>query len=391
MKRALVFAGLGFFAVLAEIAAPLQARAQILQAESKSIHSQILGEDRTVFVSLPASYSRGADRYPVVYLPDADFNFAHTQTSAQLLARNRIIPPLIVIGVTNPDRTRDLYATQADFKHNGRTIRFPNSGKADQFLAFVERELIPWVDRTYRTSDLRILAGYSAGGNFALHAMRTKPGLFQAILAGSPWLAWDDHRERKELVPFLGISTPRVRAVFLTYANEGAVMQSDVEALVSVLRQRTDSSVRWASRSYPDETHDTGVLKAFYDGLRMLFDGYDYPRDPSTNLLNGSLEKMDAHYSRFGARLGVSFAPPEVLVNELGYRDLAAGRHELAIASFRFNVDRHPASANAWDSLGEGLERAGKADEARACYRKAVALAEAQRDPRLDTYRRRLK
>ena len=106
-----------------------------------------------------------------------------------------------VVGVTNPDRVRDLYATRADFKYNARTIPFPTSGKADQFLAFVERELIPWVERTYRTSDLRILAGHSAGGNFALHAMRTKPGLFQAIVAASPWLAWDDHRERKELVP----------------------------------------------------------------------------------------------------------------------------------------------------------------------------------------------
>lgn len=187
MKGRLLRTSLGLFAILAEMAAPAPAGAQILQAESKSIHSEILGEDRTVFVSLPNSYSRGTDRYPVVYLTDA---------------------------------------------------------------------------------------------------------------------------------------------------SEGEEMQSNVEALLSVLSQRADSSVRWASRSYPDETHDAVVLKSFYDGLRMIFDDYEYPRHPETYLLMGSLADMNAHYSSFGARLGVPFGTPEGLVNE---------------------------------------------------------LAEAQRDPNLDTYRKRLR
>jgi hypothetical protein len=53
-------------------------------------------------------------------------------------------------------------------------------------------------------------------------------------------------------------------------------MKPDVDALVAVLRQRGDSSVHWVAREYPDETHDTDVLKSFYDGLRMIFSGYEY-------------------------------------------------------------------------------------------------------------------
>ena len=266
---------LGWLVVLAAAINTPEAGAQLLPpAASITLHSRALGEDRTVFVAVPESYERGAGRYPVVYLTDANWNFAHTRSSAQLLARNRIIPEVIVVGMTNPDRTHDLYATRADFTRDGQTIRFPTSGKADQFLEFVSRELIPWVERSYRTSELRILAGHSAGGNFALHAMRTKPDLFQAVIAASPWLAWDEKRELKELIPFVSSPALRVRALFLSHAAETADMKPDVDALVAALRQRGDSSVRWVAREYPEETHDTDVLKSYYDGLRMIFARY---------------------------------------------------------------------------------------------------------------------
>src|SRR5260370_18347013 len=98
---------------------------------------------------------------------------------------------MIVIGVANTDRTRDLYATRADFKLNGRTIPFPTSGKSDRFLEFIAKELIPWAEARYRIVPLRILAGVSAGGNFALHASRTRSGPFYAMFASSPWLPSD--------------------------------------------------------------------------------------------------------------------------------------------------------------------------------------------------------
>jgi hypothetical protein len=122
--RSVVWPGL-----LGVVMSAAEAGAQLLSpARPVTLHSRILSEDRTVFVAVPESYARGATRYPVVYLTDADWNFAHTQSSAQLLARNRIIPEVIVVGVTNlRDRTRDLYATRADFTHNGRTIRLPRA------------------------------------------------------------------------------------------------------------------------------------------------------------------------------------------------------------------------------------------------------------------------
>jgi uncharacterized protein len=364
------------------------ASAIIPGGERLTLPSKILGENRTVFVSLPASYPRSVQSYPVLYLTDAQWQFEHTRATAAFLARNAIIPEMIIVGVTNPDRTRDLYATRADFKHNGRTIPFPNSGNADRFLEFFEKDLIPWIEGSYSVTPLRILAGHSAGGNFALHAMRVKPALFQAVMAARPWLAWDDHKELKYLVPFLASDKALTRTLFFTYADEGPEMKVDMDALASALRSRKDTSLRWDSGAYPNESHDSMVIKSYYDALRMIFAGWSYPRDPQTNFLQGSLDDVKAHYRRLGERLGFSPPPPEGIVNELGYQGLQLNNLDAALAAFRFNTEQYPQSANAWDSLGKAFERAGKKEEALTSYRKAVSVAEAKGDPNLESFRK---
>ena len=354
-------------------------------------HSKILGEERTVFISVPVSYAQGTQRYPVLYLTDAQFEFDQSRSSAAFLARNRLIPEVIVVGVTNNDRTSDFYATKADFKANGRTIPFPNSGHADQFLEFLEKELIPWVESAYRTVPLRILAGHSAGGYFALHAMRAKPGLFQAIIAASPWLAWDDARELKQLVPFLESAELKARALFVSYANEehqvGPEMEANVETVIRALRARKDASLRWASATYPQEDHESTSVKCYYDALRMVFADWPFPRDPQNKLM-GSLDDVQAHYARFGERLGYTPLPPEDLVNELGYQLLGIKALDQSLAAFRYNTETYPQSANVWDSLADALEQAGKTDDALASCRKAVSLAVANGDPSLESFRK---
>jgi predicted alpha/beta superfamily hydrolase len=362
------------------VAAICSAAAVIPAGEQLTLHSEILGEDRTIFVALPTSYATGTDRYPVLYLTDAQWQFAQTRTSAEFLARNGLIPEMIIVGITNPDRVHDLYATRADFKQGTRVIPLPTSGNGDQFLEFIAKEMIPWTEKAYRTSGLRIFAGHSAGGLFALHAMRVKPGLFQAVIAASPWLAWDDRKELTQLVRFLTSQQVQLRTLFFSYADEGAEMKANVEALSMALQSRGDSALRWNSRSYPEETHDSTVIKSYFDGLRMIFANYNCPRDPNTNMLLGSLDDLKSHFVKLSEQLGAPLNVPELLVNELGYDYLQTGRSEQALAIFRFNVERHPQSANAWDSLADGHERRGETTDALASYRKAVELAEAQRD-----------
>jgi enterochelin esterase-like enzyme len=56
--------------------------ATIAAAERLTLQSQVLGEERTVIVSLPASYTRSIQRYPVLYLTDAQWQFDQTRANA---------------------------------------------------------------------------------------------------------------------------------------------------------------------------------------------------------------------------------------------------------------------------------------------------------------------
>src|SRR2546429_496155 len=232
-----------------------------------------------------------------------------------------------------------------------------------------------------------MLAGHSAGGNFALHSMRVKPSLFQVVIAASPWLAWDDSKELKQLVPFLAGADLKTRVLFLTCGGEGPEMKAGIDTVTSALRTRHDSSLHWDFPVYPNETHDSVVIKSYFDALRMIFAGWSFPRDPNTNLLKGSLDDLKAHCAKFGERVGMPMLPPEATVNEFGYQLLRAGQIDSALAAFRFNAEAYSSSANVWDSLGDALDRAGKKDEALASYQKAVSLAEASGSPNLESFK----
>ena len=141
-------------------------------------------------------------------------------------------------------------------------------------------------------------------------------------MVASPWLAWDDHKELNQLLPFVRSTQLRLRALFVSWADEGAEMRADVDALTTALTSRTDASLRWRSAHYPDETHDSTGIKSYYDGLRMIFAGYNYPRDANTNLLVGSLDDVKSHSAKLGEQLGAPLGPPERIVNELGYQHM---------------------------------------------------------------------
>jgi predicted alpha/beta superfamily hydrolase len=108
------------------------------------------------------------------------------------------------VGIANTDRTRDLTPTHADIKNpDGTTVTaFPTSGGADRFLDFIQTEPIPEIEKRYRTAPYRIFAGHSVGGLLAIHALITRPDLFNAYIAVSPSLQWDNGHTLRQAQQF---------------------------------------------------------------------------------------------------------------------------------------------------------------------------------------------
>lgn len=377
---------LGLF--LAPSVAP--AAEPIVAGEAWAISSKVLGEDRNVVVSTPRGYERGSERYPVLYLTDGNAHLVHTRGTVDFLARNGLMPDVLIVAIANTDRTRDLTPTRG-FGHRPDGTPVPvESGGSARFLDFVEKELVPFVEAKYRTAPFRVFAGHSLGGLLALDALVERPGLFGASIAASPALSWDHDVILAKVADFLSGRKELRHALYVTMADEekGDAPPTRFDRLCRTLKKAKAEGFSWDAKRMEDEDHGSVVLRSHYDGLRFVFDGWRLPLDPRSHVFAGTPEDARKHWTKLSKRLGWEVTPPEGVLNQLGYRRLQEKDVKGALEWFRWNAALHPASANVHDSLGEALEAAGNPEEALASYGRAVELATKSGDPLLPAFTR---
>ncbi|HUO84795.1 MAG TPA: alpha/beta hydrolase-fold protein [Thermoanaerobaculia bacterium] len=278
MKRMKSVLTLGAVAVLS-IAATLLAlevfrdEPPVEGAIRQTTRSRLLGEEREYFVHLPEGYdSNPSQKYPVMVVLDGTSQSEHTAASAALMARIGLIPPTIVIAVPSVDgetRNRDYTPPDMRLDHDD-----PDSsmGSADRFLAHLERELIPEIDRKYRTARPRAIAGWSRGGLFVVYTQIEKPALFDAAFADSPALWRQEDRIVTRLERAFSASPPPEGFLFLSLGEaENDKMTSSFRHAVQVLERSAPPALRWRSYVSVKGTHESNPRLAMPVGLCALF------------------------------------------------------------------------------------------------------------------------
>jgi len=368
--------------------APIASAEPITIGETENLHSRILDEERTLMVSLPTGYEGGKATYPVVYLLDSRTRFHHTVGTIQALTRLGHVPPMIVVGITNTNRTRDLTPKwtrpmpEDEDLQPGRAQAAATGGGADTFLRFIREELIPHVEKSYRTAPFRILVGHSFGGLFAVHTFVTSPDLFQATLAISPSLWWDEGLSVEQAQNLFETRPALASHLYLTLADEGAEMLAEFKNMETLLRYRAPAGLAWQAHILDGEDHGTIPLPSVYAGLRAFFPRWQVPPFVQTE----GLVAIDDHYASLSSDYGYKIQTPEALINNLGYQALGTQDVEKAVEILRTNVQRYPSSANVYDSLGEAIEATGNLEEAFKLYSKAYELGVGRSDPNLTAY-----
>jgi predicted alpha/beta superfamily hydrolase len=343
----------------ADVVAP---PSHIISGQDLSIRSAVLNEARSLSIYLPDDYHISTARYPVLYVLDGGAYAAYVAETVRLLAFQRDIPPLIVVGIPNTNRVRDFSPFPL--------ANSPGSGGADAFLRFLSEELIPHMDAHYRTETYRILFGHSLGGSFTVYALFAQPTVFQAGLAVSPALYSDRGRLLRHLEGLLasGRGFP-TSYLWLSIGDEIAYAES-LAYLQAHLEKHQPAGLRWEAHEFLDETHGSIVMRSLDKSLKGLF--HDWP------LLISEIETgftaVLQHYQGLAEMLGYELPIPEALVNRLGYRALTADDVTQAIEIFQYNVTAYPASANVYDSLGEALLTNRQLEQAEANYRKSLVL-----------------
>ncbi|MEP6903584.1 MAG: alpha/beta hydrolase-fold protein, partial [Actinomycetota bacterium] len=233
------------------------------------INSLALGEERTILVRVPSNYELTDERFPVIYMTDA-----HPPQNAMMAgiieqqAWSGMMPEMILVGIQNTNRSRDL--TPTDDGKGGQV------GGASKFLQFIETEVIPLVEKNYRTQPFRIFAGHSLGGLFAVYAFAARPDLFNAYIAASPVLDWDKDYVIKLVEELFKQNKDWKKTMFISIGNEPDYVKG-FNAFQDLLKKAKPKNFEYEFREFKDENHASSVLPSYYAGLRKIFAGWTPP------------------------------------------------------------------------------------------------------------------
>lgn len=269
------------------VAALKTASAQEPAIINDSIFSKVLNEQRRIKICLPEGYKPGSDaKYDVIYLLDGEIHFDIFSFISKFARNEKLLPPLILVAIPNT-YTNEGNMRDRDFLPE-KTPENIKAGGANNFIAFIKNELIPFIDKKLPTSGDNSLFGHSLGGLFTFYVLLKEPGLFSTYYCSDPAFPWNDRRIINMARDTFKNTDKLNRTLWIngvedTYRNVG------IQKMDSVLKESAPQGLRWKISIYPKETHMSVRLKGIYDGLKYVYDGYNSRKLVEFHPNNGSL------------------------------------------------------------------------------------------------------
>jgi predicted alpha/beta superfamily hydrolase len=242
-------------------------------SELRKITSKIVaGQEYELHIMLPAGYKTADKKYPVVYVMDGQWDFPQVTGLYGQYYYDGFIPELMIVGVTwggehpNYDslRGRDYTPTNID--------GFPQTGGADQFLAFMKQELFPFIESNYKADGKnRTLMGCSAGGLFTMYTLFTQPDLFTGYATASPHFPWDNGVLYKYEQAFAKKRLLHPVSVYMT-VGDVELTRASFEKFSATMAARKYPSVRLQSKILEHTGHSGTKHETYARGLQYVFE-----------------------------------------------------------------------------------------------------------------------
>ena len=237
------------------------------------------GRDYRITVGVPDSYAQHPERrYPVLYVTDGYWDYKLLKSIIGGLVYDQVIPEIILVGIGYPGEAPDYGRLRrwdltpvSDSPEDDANLG--ESGHAAEFLAVLEREIIPFVEKRYRAdASYRVVGGSSLGGLFALYVLFTKPALFAAYIAPSPAVPYAAGWVLRQEEAFAKAGKPLAARLFMTVAEKEqpwwvyAVKKFDAQ-----LRARAYPGLKYEFRIVDGEGHSGTKPESFNRGVRFAF------------------------------------------------------------------------------------------------------------------------
>jgi predicted alpha/beta superfamily hydrolase len=363
-----------------------------------SLYSDVLSESRQIYIQFPDSYDPTSNqKYPVAYILDGEM-FLPTVHNVQSFYSGGYTPEMVLVGLSNANnRTRDLTTSEIKEMY-GMPYKYEN-GKAEQFAKFIEKELIPYVEKKFPVTKYRTLIGHSYGGLFTIYTLLNHPHLFANYLAIDPSLDWDNQNLLKEAKKVLATKDYKNKSLFMSLggqlhrqdytitidnvmedASDHSLFARSNITFSNLLKQNTKNGLSFNWKFYPKDLHGTVPFPSIHDGLISLFEWYqmentdkinsfDTPKEDLSAIVKHRAQKLQAHF-------GYVVPPyPEDLLNMSAYMNMDMNRLEISKMYFEFAIKYYPQSANVYDSMADFYERNGEGKKAIEFLTKAFEIS----------------
>ncbi|MGY8838972.1 MAG: alpha/beta hydrolase-fold protein [Enterobacterales bacterium] len=344
------------------------------QSADCSVHthtfkSAVLNEERTIVIQLPKSYQANPNKvYPVIYRLDGAGNIPLASAVIERLQNDNRAPEVIIVAIESTNRLRDFYPT-VNKEPQGPV---GEGGGAAKFLTFFEQELIPLVNKNYRTHNYKVIAGASAGGVFTLYALQANPELFQAHIAYSPAVWWNYGASVKSTKSFIAKTKKLNSYVYINIGEEAGIMRERYDELQQAMQSYKVRELRFFSDAFDGVSHNLTSVAGSFNAYHNLF----LPKQMPISDLTDDVASIDAYYQNLSQQWGEQIAPPDRAVRSLGYNLTGSKQFARAIEVFKYNIKNHPKSVDAFSALSYGYEMQGNTRQALEQMESALAIAD---------------
>lgn len=227
-----------------------------------AFHSDILGDDFSIVVSVPIGYGQPDKTYPLLFALDGDGMFGMESDVPRLLSFEGKVPQMIVASVVYG-------GMQQWFQKRMRDFHSANGG-AERFLEAMKGEIIPFLLENYPiNADDKALYGHSSAGLFAVYAAVKEPQLFNRILATSPSLE-EEPPWAATFLDMIASNSDGLPKIYMSVDASEAAMIEAVKPHVAALAAKLGES-RFKYEILDEGSHMSVIPKAYNAGLHFLY------------------------------------------------------------------------------------------------------------------------
>jgi len=325
-------------------------------SEKKIIKSEILNSDRLLFIYLPTNYDKDTTKsYPVHYLTDAPTTSNIYFDLLRLHSMMRYVPQSIVVGLSSDNRNYNLY---------------PEKG-AEKYQQFIKSEVIPYIDKNYRTNPFKVLAGHSLSGDFVIYSMLKEPSLFNAYIAGSPG----------PIEPIIKIldtteftySAPDYKFFYSSIGSKDNTDTLIFRKFEGKLKKEVNNQIVCKFDINAGENHISNIVINYQTGIYKLYNNWQFKLPD--NLDKPISEELNSHYDNLERKFGYR---PEISEWDVIYptMDILAKRGDFknAIDILKYCTEIHPKSDQAYAFLAKAHFDTGQMELGKKYLEKSLEL-----------------